>query len=156
MWESNFPVLWVLLSTKCWVWGVRHTAIKARDCWFAGKCLFLRRQLRGGRNEPPDAPSLATPHSAYLQLWHYSESDFRTGHGQYDLYIRHSQEQWIQYGHEAEQPAGKGASEHRSACGRSVVYSFLYLNLCSHLIASSYIPIAKRLGISILSYIALT
>ena len=63
-----------------------------RDCGFFVKCLFLRRRLCGGRNEPPDAPSLATPHSAYLQLWHYSESDFRTGHGQYDLYIRHRQE----------------------------------------------------------------
>ena len=52
--REHFPVLWVRnrQSAGSEVYVIRLSV--QRDCWFAGKCLFLRRQLRGGRNEHDD------------------------------------------------------------------------------------------------------
>ena len=92
--SSRYPVYIMWLSLQ-------------RDCGFSVKRLLLWWWQRGGRDKPPNAPSLASSHSAHMELRYHLERDYEAGHSQHGLYLRHRKELWLQYCYEAEQPVGE-------------------------------------------------
>ena len=64
-----FPVIWLRLSTKCWGCDVRRTAISTARSLVHCQASTSVWRLRGGCDKPPDAPSLASSHSAHMLIF---------------------------------------------------------------------------------------